>query len=165
MPISSLSSRCITPRTRVPSLHRNYPPSQVLWTPPTPARAQPQRLVAFSAPWQVSRVSPICFHACCAHYPGERIGLLWSVAPTDPGGLRPIRGGSALASSPFEACSGFTRVAARMVAICHKQILSPGLRWLGRPCHRPDSYGDAPTISPTGLAPAANECLSRHPLI
>jgi len=126
MPISSLSSRCITPRTRVPSLHRNYPPSQVLWTPPTPARAQPQRLVAFSEPWQVSRVSPICFHACCAHYPGERIGLLWSVAPTDPGGLRPFRGGSALASSPFEACSGFTRVAARMVAICQNRSFLRG---------------------------------------
>ncbi len=40
-------------------------------------------------------------------------------------GLRPSRGDSALTSLPFEACSGFTRVAARTLASPPKAGICP----------------------------------------
>ena len=53
---------------------------------------------------------------CCAHYPGEQDDLHMSVHQVVLGGLRPSVRRLGARIEPFEACSGFTRVAARTLA-------------------------------------------------
>src|SRR5439155_27028816 len=101
-------ARPSAPRTRAPSLHWHYPASSVLWAPPTPASPIPRRDRYRVAPAarQASRVASQRVRTCRAHYPGERSDLTASVDPIAPGGLRPMRGDSALAfnlSGPAQA--------------------------------------------------------------
>ena len=107
-PIPLPSARPSAPRTRAPSLHWRYPASSVLWAPPTPASPVPRRDRSRVAPAarQASRVASHRVRTCCAHYPGEQDDLHLPVYPIAPGGLRPMRGDSALAfnlSGPAQA--------------------------------------------------------------
>ena len=107
-------------RTRAPSLHRHYPASAVLQAPPPPCRPDLTlagcRLARATPPDRASRVASIpLFHACCRHYPGgayrctrRSLPDRWQPSPF------PWRVGFRI--TRFEACSAFTRVAARMVA-------------------------------------------------
>jgi hypothetical protein len=68
---------------------------------------------------QGPRVASHLVRTCCVHYSDERIDLPASVHAIARGGLRLLRGDSALERrlgsriQPFRGCSGFTRVAAR----------------------------------------------------
>ena len=99
---------------------RHYPASPVLRAspPPSPARPDPRGLSvgACHATGRASRVASIpLFHACRRHYPG---GAGRCMCRSLPGRWQPSpylrRVG--LRVTRFEACSAFTRVAARMVA-------------------------------------------------
>ena len=103
-----------------PSLRRHYPASSVVRASPPPRTARPfprgLSVGACHATAGASRVATIpLFHACRRHYPGGASrcacrSLLdrWQPSPLFRRvGLRVAR---------FEACSAFTRVAARMVA-------------------------------------------------
>jgi len=156
-PIPLPSAPPSAPRTRAPSLHWRYPASSVLWAPPTPAAPIPRRDRYQVAPAsrQASRVASHRVRTCCAHYPGEQGNLLASVDPIAPGGLRPMRGDSALASKlsgPAQASLALRPVRSRPA---QGGSLSPGLRRLGRPHRRPGSSQGGPTPPWTGLAPAA----------
>ena len=105
---------------RAPSLRRHYSASPVLRAspPPSPARPDPRGLSvgACHAAGRASRVASIpLFHACRRHYPG---GAGRCMCRSLPGRWQPSlylrRVG--LHVTRFEACSAFTRVAARMVA-------------------------------------------------
>src|ERR687898_76554 len=95
-------------RPSAPSLHWRYPASSVLWAPPTPAAPVPRRDGCRVAPAarQASRVASHRVRTCCAHYPGEPSDRPASVDPIARGGLRLLRGDSALAfnlSGPAQA--------------------------------------------------------------
>ena len=106
-------------RTEAPSLHRRYPASPVLRAspPPSPARPDPRGMSvgACHATGRASRVAFIpLFHACRRHYPGgngrcscRSLPNRWQPSPL----LRRV----GFRITRFEACSAFTRVAARMV--------------------------------------------------
>ena len=106
-------------RTEAPSLHRRYPASPVLRAspPPSPARPDPRGMSvgACHATGRASRVASIpLFHACRRHYPGgngrcscRSLPNRWQPSPL----LRRV----GFRITRFEACSAFTRVAARMV--------------------------------------------------
>ena len=106
-------------RTEAPSLHRRYPASPVLRAspPPSPARPDPRGVSvgACHATGRASRVASIpLFHACRRHYPGgdgrcscRSLPNRWQPSPL----LRRV----GFRITRFEACSAFTRVAARMV--------------------------------------------------
>ena len=70
------------------------------------ARPRRDRYRVAPAARQASRVASHRVRTCCAHYPGEQSDLPASVHPIAPGGLRPMRGDSALAfnlSGPAQA--------------------------------------------------------------
>ena len=123
--VGSRQWSCLSPfphrsRTRAPSLRRHYPASAVLRAhpPPRPARPAPHGgpVGACHATDRASRVATTpLFHACRRHYPGgtgrcarRSLPRRWQPSP------RRRRVGFRITS--FEACSAFTRVAARMVA-------------------------------------------------
>ena len=113
---------------------------------------------------QASRVANHRLHTCRAHYPGEQVDLHLSVPSVDLGGLRLLRGDSALAfnlSGPAQASLALRP--AHLLAR-PKRALSPELRRLGHPHHRPGSYQGVPTPPWAGLAPAALTDLSRRTL-
>ena len=104
----------------VPFLDRHYPASSVVRTSPPPRPAQPAPhgvpVGACHTTDRASRVAPIpLFHACRRQYPG---GTSRCACRSLPGQWQPSptyrRVGSRIPG--FEACSAFTRVAARMVA-------------------------------------------------
>ena len=104
----------------VPFLDRHYPASSVVRTSPPPRPAQPAPhgvpVGACHTTDRASRVAPIpLFHACRRQYPG---GTSRCACRSLPGQCQPSptyrRVGSRIPG--FEACSAFTRVAARMVA-------------------------------------------------
>jgi hypothetical protein len=111
------------PARRYPRLRIWRPPSErqwdsnppehcaaqrTLWAHPTPAAPIPRRDGCRVAPAarQASRVASHRVRTCCAHYPGEPSDLQVSVYPIARGGLRLLRGDSALAfnlSGPAQA--------------------------------------------------------------
>ena len=104
----------------VPFLDRHYPASSVVRTSPPPRPAQPAPhgvpVGACHTTDRASRVAPFpLFHACRRQYPG---GTSRCACRSLPGQWQPSptygRVGSRIPG--FEACSAFTRVAARMVA-------------------------------------------------
>ena len=106
-------------RTEAPSLRRRYPASPVLRAspPPCPARPDPHGLSvgAYVATGRASRVaSTPLFHACRRHYPGGAGRCLRRSLP-DPYQPSPLNSRVGFRIIGFEACSAFTRVAARMV--------------------------------------------------
>src|ERR687898_409056 len=107
-PLPLPSARRGAPPTRAPSPPWRYPASSVLWAPPTPASPIPRRDWSRVAPAarQASRVASHRVRTCCAHYPGEPSDRPASVDPIARGGLRLLRGDSALAfnlSGPAQA--------------------------------------------------------------
>ena len=103
-----------------PSLRRHYPASTVLQASPPPCRPNLTltgcRLARATPPGRASRVaSTLLFHACCRQYPG---GTCRCTCHSLPDGYQPspLSGRVGFRIMPFEACSAFTRVAARMVA-------------------------------------------------
>ena len=103
-----------------PSLRRRYPASQVIWASPPPCRPDLTlagcRLARATPPDRASRVASIpLFHACCRHYPGGTCRCVCrSLSDKYQPSPFPWRVGFRI--TRFEACSAFTRVAARMVA-------------------------------------------------
>ncbi len=119
-----------TTRSEAPSLHRHYAASSVLWAPPTSDRPRP-------LPRRGSRPSADrTSHVAPESLPGVPLPLpRWTAvaacvgASPRRGGLPPVRAESASTSRTFEACSGFTRVAAHKFARCTDvHLLSPRLR-------------------------------------
>ena len=107
-------------RTEAPSLRRRYPVSPVLRAspPPSPARPDPHGLSvgACHATGGASRVASIpLFHACRRQYPGGT-GRCPRRSLPGPWQPSPYCGRVGFRIRRFEACSAFTRVAARMVA-------------------------------------------------
>ena len=118
-------------RTEVPSLRRRYPASSVIRTspPPCPARPDPHGLSvdAYVATGRASRVaSTPLFHACRRHYPGGA-GRCWRRSLPDPWQPSPLNRRVGFRAIGFEACSAFTRVAARMVTEPPEATLAIGV--------------------------------------
>ncbi len=106
-------------RTEAPSLRRRYPVSPVLRASPPPRAARPDphglSVGAYAATGGASRVaSTPLFHACRRHYPGGTGRCLRRSLP-DPWQPSPLNSRVGFRIIGFEACSAFTRVAARMV--------------------------------------------------
>ena len=103
-----------------PSLRRRYPASPVLQASPPPCRPDLAlagcRLARATPPDRASRVASIpLFHACCRHYPGGTCRCMCRSLP-DRCQPSPFLWRVGFRITRFEACSAFTRVAARMVA-------------------------------------------------
>ena len=118
-------------RTEAPSLRRRYPASPVLRAspPPCPARPDPHGLSvdAYVATARASRVASIpLFHACRRHYPGGA-GRCWCRSLPDPWQPSPLIRRVGFRVIGFEACSAFTRVAARMVTEPPEATLAIGV--------------------------------------
>jgi hypothetical protein len=111
-----LSARSNAPRTRAPFIHRRWPASSDVWTPPTPAEPASRGGVARKQFSQVSRVasSRVCVRAA-PHTPASRttVASRLSGRPRRPSSTDRRLGARI---TTFEACSGFTRVAARTFA-------------------------------------------------
>ena len=108
-PISLSSARSSAPRTRAPSLHRHYPASSVRMSPSDSCRARPPKEPLPGRPGQPDRPPVLPVTACvraAPTTPASRSDLHVSVHPVALGGLRPLRGDSALAfnlSRPAQA--------------------------------------------------------------
>ena len=103
-----------------PSLRRHYPASSVVRASPPPRTARPfprgLSVGACHATAGASRVATIpLFHACRRHYPGGA-GRCACRSLLDRWQPSPLFRRVGLRVARFEACSAFTRVAARMVA-------------------------------------------------
>ncbi len=143
---------------------RSLPASQVLWAPPTPVRATPSRRVRSSPRSHrppVLRTPPL--HACRAHYPGGPPGLVDCFHPA----LRPspYLGRVGTHVSPLGTCSGFTRVAAYVLARPpFGGLLLRGFGSGSRPPSPPDGFRGASTIPRAGLSPAGDSApFTAHP--
>jgi hypothetical protein len=131
--------------SQVPSLRRCYPASTVLRTCPTPDQAATSvSLGSLSPPARASPDNP-CHLACvlCPLPRRSRTGALagFLPRPTRPSPL-PSRVGDRIAT--FEACSGFTRVTARMLAQPPARPSSQGSDPSGCPDKPPVSYSIKP---------------------
>src|SRR3954447_17918367 len=102
-------------------------------------------------PAQASRVAHSTLHACRAHYPGGPPGLVDCFHPA----LRPspYLGRVGTHVSPLGTCSGFTRVAAYVLARPpFRGLLLRGFGSGSRPPSPPDGFRGASTIPRAGLS-------------
>jgi hypothetical protein len=143
---------------------RSLPASQVLRAPPTPVRATPFRRVRSSPrPHRppVLRTPPL--HACRAHYPGGPPDLVdcCHLVPRPS----PYLGRVGAHVSPLGTCSGFTRVAACVLARPpFRGLLLRGFGSGSRPPSPPDGFRGASTIPRAGLSPAGDSApFTAHP--
>ena len=118
-------------RTEAPFLHRRYPASSVLRASPPPCSARPDphglSVGAYVVTGRASRVaSTPLFHACRRHYPGGAGRCLRRSLP-DPCQPSPLNRRVGFRIIGFEACSAFTRVAARMVTEPPEAALAIGV--------------------------------------
>jgi len=106
--------------------------------------------------WRLYVLRPIPRRGC----PGA------SVLSPGPRWSSPLSGRLDPRIKAFEACSGFTRVAARTLAdLPTCRPLSLELRRIGRPLRLPGSYPGIPTIPGVGLLPTVTQHLSAAHLI
>ena len=163
-PIPLSSARSSTPRTRAPSLHRRYPVSSGRLSPSDACGA---RLPMEPLPGRPGSPTGLpCCESPRVYVPRplpRRAGRPSRVGVWYLDGLRLLRGDSALAfnfSGPAQAS-----LALRPANCWPAQggPLSPELRRLGRPRHRPGSYQGVPTLLGPN-SPAALIHLSRRTL-
>jgi hypothetical protein len=110
---------------------------------------------------QASRVAHSTLHACRAHYPGGPPGLVdcFHLAPRPS----PLLGRVGAHVSPLGTCSGFTRVAACVLARPpFKGLLLRGFGSGSCPPSPPDGFRGASTIPRAGLPPAGECAPSRR---
>jgi hypothetical protein len=115
----------------------------------------------FTPPAQASRVAHSTLHACRAHYPGGPPSLVDCFHPA----LRPspFLGRVGAHVSPLGTCSGFTHVAACVLARPpFKGLLLRGFGSGSRPPSPPDGFRGASTIPRAGLPPAGERAPSRR---
>ena len=152
--------------TEVPSLHRSYPLSQVLRTPPPPHTA---RSISHELPVDPDHDHrwgfPCCawspLRTCHRHYPGrsDRVCSL-----VDLHRQRPSLCNSQVGSCNycFGACSAFTHVMACTLTESPSDPLHRKLRQLRCLRRRFDCYRVERTSSRAGVAPAEVQRLSRR---
>jgi hypothetical protein len=135
---------------------RSLPASQVLRAPPTPVLATPSRRVRSSP--RMHR-PPVLRTPPCAHMPrplprwATRLGRLLPPSAS----AFPAFGTGRHPRSPLGACSGFTRVAACVLARPpFKGLLLRGFGSGSRPPSPPDGFRGASTIPRAGLPPAGD---------
>ena len=152
--------RLPSPPVRCPAVQRYYAPLRPLAASPSLRRRRAATPGARDGP-PVLRPA-LCRRATPPTPASDRPSLVGCIR-RDPSGLPCYSGRLGARDLPFEACSGFTRVAARQLADPPMAGLCPReLQRVGHPPRCPGSYWGVPTTPRAGLSPARALHLSRH---